>query len=149
MLVRPLHSLLTGILIALMLTGSGSLAGCATIMSEGGGDRPVNITSDPDGATVYVKRGAQEWQKQPGVTPTVLYLDPSEGGGDYALKLELEGYEPVTAYLSSDIDPWLIGSLALIVVFVIPGLVATGVDFATGAWKKFDEDSLHFDFEQN
>lgn len=140
-----LHSLVTGLLLAVMLAGSGGLVGCATVMSEGGGDRPLHVSSTPEGATVFVKQGMREWVQQPGVTPTTIHLDPVEDD-DYQLRLELEGYEPVTGYIGSDVDPWLFGSVALIVLFVIPGLVATGVDFATGAWKKLDTDHLHFDF---
>lgn len=142
------HSLLTGVLVAILLAGSGSLAGCATIMSEGGGEREVHVTSTPEGASVSYRRGARAWEKHPELTPTVLHLDPAEGDGDYQLRLELEGYEPATAYLDSDLDPWFIGSVALIVVFVIPGVVATGVDLATGAWKKFEDDELHFDLRK-
>ena len=143
-----IHSLVTGLLLAVMLAGSGGLVGCATVMSEGGGDRPLHISSTPDGARVFVKQGMREWQEQPQVTPTTIYLDPVDGGGDYQLRLELEGYEPLTGYIGSDLDPWVFGSVALIVLLVIPGLVATGVDFATGAWKKLDTDHLHFDFPQ-
>jgi|SRR5688572_14371590 len=144
----PLQLILTGLLLVLMLVGSGGLVGCATVMSDGGGDRPLHLTSQPSGAAVYVKRGMQEWQRQPGETPTTIYLDPAAGNGDYQLKLELEGYEPVLGYISSDIDPWVAGSAALIFVFVVPGLIATGVDVATGAWKKLDQEQMHFEFPQ-
>ena len=140
-----IHCFVTGLLTAILLAGSGGLAGCATIMSEGGGDRPVTISTNPPGATIFVKHGASDWQQQPGVTPTEIRLDPTEDS-DYQLRLELEGYEPIFAYVGTEVDPWLIGSIALIVVFVIPGVVATAVDFATGAWKKLDEDHLYFDF---
>jgi hypothetical protein len=138
-----LHSLLTGFLIAVMVTGS---VGCATIMSDGGGDRPLRITTTPEGATVYVKRGMSDWQQQPGVTPTTIMLDPVDG--DYQLKLELEGYEPILGYVDTDVDPWLFGSMALVILFVIPGVVATAIDFATGAWKKLDEEQMHFNFKK-
>ena len=143
MLVGSLRHVVTGLLIAVLSLGGG---GCATIMSEGGGDRPLHVSSEPAGATVYLKRGGADWQRQPGLTPTTLYLDPSSSSANYQLKLELDGYEPALGYVNSDVDPWLFGSMALVLLFVIPGLVATGVDFATGAWKKLDTDSLHFDF---
>ena len=114
-------------------------------MSDGGGDRDLRITSTPAGATVYVKRGMADWQAQPDVTPTVIRLDPVKG--DYQLKLELEGYEPILGHVDTDIDPWLIGSVALVIVFVIPGVVATAIDFGTGAWKKLDEEEMHFNFK--
>ena len=139
-----LHSLLTGMLVALTLAGS---VGCATIMSDGGGDRPLLVTSTPDGAKVYVKRGAADWKEQPGVTPTTIMLDPVKG--DYQLKLELDGYEPILGHINTTVDPWLIGSVALVIVFVIPGVVATAIDFATGAWKKLDEEEIHFNFKED
>lgn len=150
MIQRQLRSsvraFLTGMLTAVLLAGSGSLVGCATIMSDGGEERPLLVTSTPEGATVYVKRGMADWKQQPGVTPTTIMLNPVEGGGEYDLRLELEGYEPVHGHIGSDIDPWLFGSMALVIVFVIPGIVATGIDLATDAWKKLDEDEIHFNF---
>ncbi len=137
---------LTGLLAGLILVGSGGLVGCATVVSDGGGERPLMVTSEPAGAAVYTKRGMEDWRKHPGVTPTTIHLDPAKGNGDYQLKLELGGYEPLLAHISSDVDPWLFGSMALTLVFVVPGLVATGVDFATGAWKKLDHESMHLHF---
>ncbi len=145
MISSPLRLVLAGFLCGLMTIGT---TGCATIMSDGGGDRPVHITTEPSGASIFVKRGMQDWKQMPGETPTTIYLDPAKGSGQYQLKLELDGYEPITSYIDSEIDPWVIGSVALIVVFVIPGVIATAVDFATGAWKKFEYDEMHFNFNE-
>lgn len=36
-------------------------------------------------------------------------------------------------------DPLLLGDAGLLIVFVVPGLVAFGVDLATGAWRRLHE----------
>src|SRR5262249_14182030 len=41
--------------------------------------------------------------------------------------------------MSYDPSAWLIGDGALLFVFVIPGLVAFGVDFGTGAWRQLHD----------
>lgn len=136
---NALHFVLLGLLSTLLAIGT---AGCATIMSDGGDERPLTVTSDPKGATVYVRQGAADWQQQ-GTTPATVYLDPTSGGGGHVVKVELDGYEAATAYIGTEIDPWFFGSIGLVVLFVIPGLVATGVDLATGAWKKLGREHLH------
>jgi hypothetical protein len=134
---------LIGLLSSLLAIGA---AGCATIFSDGGDDRPLTVSSDPRGATVYVRQGSANWQAQGGTTPTTVYLDPT-GGADYSVKVELDGYEAVTAHIGTKVDPWFFGSIGLVVLFVIPGLVATGVDLATGAWKKLGRDHLHVELK--
>lgn len=141
---NPLFFVLTGLLCSVLALGT---VGCATIMSDGGDDRPLTISSNPSGGTVYVRQGAADWQKQGGETPTTVFLDPTSGGADYSVKVELDGYEPATAYVGTEVDPWFFGSLGLIILFVIPGLVATGVDLATGAWKKLGRDHLHVELQ--
>ena len=134
---------LMGVLCGVLAIGTG---GCATIMSEGGEERALTISSSPDGASVYVRQGGADWQKQASSTPTTIYLDPSSQA-DYSVKVELDGYKPATTFVGTEVDPWFFGSLGLILLFVIPGLVATGVDLATGAWKKLSRDHLHVDLE--
>lgn len=141
---NALHCVLLGFLSTLLSIGT---VGCATIMSDGGEERPLTVSSDPSGASVYARQGAADWQKQGGETPTTIYLDPTGGGADYSVKVELEGYEAATAYIGTEVDPWFFGSLGLLFLFVIPGLVATGVDLATGAWKKLGRDHLHVELQ--
>ena len=37
-------------------------------------------------------------------------------------------------------DPWLLGDTALLIPFIIPGVIAFGVDFGTGAWRDLDDE---------
>jgi hypothetical protein len=45
---------------------------------------------------------------------------------------------PVLVDMQYNPDPWLIGDAALLLVFIVPGVVALGVDFGTGAWRDLD-----------
>ncbi len=46
---------------------------------------------------------------------------------------------PIDQELQYYPDAWLIGDCVLLLVFVIPGLIALGVDFGTGAWRNYDQ----------
>ena len=41
--------------------------------------------------------------------------------------------------MTYDLDPWLIGDAGLLIFYVIPGLIALGVDFATGGWRNLHD----------
>lgn len=43
---------------------------------------------------------------------------------------------------SSDVCPWMIADVGLLFLGVIPGVVALGVDFATGAWHHPSHDGV-------
>ena len=102
----------------LALAAAGTLTGCATIVQ--GTDQRINVNSSPEGATVSV-RG-----EQMGVTPTTLNL---KRGRDYALLIELDGYDPITVNLDKEFDfaPAALGNLFS---WGILGLV---VDISNGA----------------
>ena len=46
---------------------------------------------------------------------------------------------PIMVDLSYKIDPWLIGDAGLLILFVVPGAVALGVDFGMGTWQLLDD----------
>jgi hypothetical protein len=47
--------------------------------------------------------------------------------------------ELLPAKMTYDPDLWLIGDAAWFLLGIIPGLIAGGIDFATGAWRNLDE----------
>lgn len=131
-----LRSLLVGFLSAALLLNT---IGCATIIS-GDGPRTVEVSSTPAGATVFVRQSG-DWTRHSDPTPTTVRVDAHDG--PVGIRLELDGYESTSTSIGTSVDPWFFGSLGLIVLFVVPGLVATGIDLYTGAWKKVETDSYH------
>lgn len=43
-----------------------------------------------------------------------------------------------------DVCPWLAADFALLLAGVVPGVIALGVDFGTGAWRHEDYGASHF-----
>jgi hypothetical protein len=50
-------------------------------------------------------------------------------GENYSTKIEVP-YEP---------DPWIVGDCLLLIIFLIPGLIALGVDAASGSWRAYEK----------
>jgi len=103
-----------------------SLSGCfATVFK--GRNSSVEMTSVPDGATVYVD-GVPAGQ-----TPVKVRLKSSTS---HTVEFKKDGYKPVTKQISSGIGPgWVILDVAF-------GLVPVVVDAATGAWYSLDDDHV-------
>lgn len=111
----------------LALAAAGTLTGCATIVQ--GTDQRINVTSEPEGATVTVR--GQEM----GVTPTTLNLKRSR---DYEVLIELDGYDAITVNLDKEFDfaPAALGNLFS---WGILGLV---VDISNGAAYELSPDFI-------
>lgn len=48
----------------------------------------------------------------------------------------------VPVQLEYDPSPWLLADAGLLVIYIVPGLVALGVDFFTGCWRHFSEPAV-------
>ena len=109
------------------------VSGCASIVSKS--RYPVNINSNPTGASVTIKN---KWghDLQRVTTPSVVMLDAGDGffsRARYQIQFEKEGYQPMTAFLSADLSGWYWGNL------IFGGLLGMLiVDPATGAMWKLD-----------
>lgn len=77
------------------------------------------------------------------------YKGVSYNSGD-SVTIHKEFKEPYILYgknknlkaeIPSDVNAWLIGDCALLLFFFIPGLIALGVDFGTGAWREYNLDA--------
>ena len=42
------------------------------------------------------------------------------------------------------VDPWVIADTCLLFLGILPGVIALGVDFGTGAWRKLDNPQVVF-----
>ena len=110
MVVRSIISLLAAILAA--------LSGCTLIVQ--GTSQTVTFNSEPQGASFTVAG-------QTAVTPATLDL-PKD---DYQIAFRHEGYEDAQYELRRGVSNWFIGSCVM-------GVVAAGIDFASGAYKEFE-----------
>ena len=48
-----------------------------------------------------------------------------------------------------DVCPWLWGDAGLLLLGIVPGVLAFGVDFGTGAWRHLDDDQFETQFEHD
>ena len=98
--------------------------GCATMFA--GAAQTVRISTHPAGGSVFY----QGVKLRDGDTLSVnkQFETPS---------FYLDADHPFTKVdMTYDPSAWLIADGALLFVFVLPGLVALGVDFGTGAWRQ-------------
>ena len=98
-------------ILACVLAAPLFVTGCASIVD--GGDKSVQINSNPEGAkvTVFDKTG-REVESQ--TTPTRMSLSRAHGflsGEDYKLVFELPGYYPYETHVKSTIDGWYFGNI--------------------------------------
>jgi hypothetical protein len=85
----------------------------------------VKFTSEPEGATVSVAG-------QTGTTPVTLEI-PKD---DYQVTFKRAGFEDQSVDLRRKMSAWFIGSIAM-------GVVASAIDFASGAWKEFESTEIN------
>ncbi len=104
-----------------------SLSGCATLMTEK--TQTVRLTTDPPGRIVF-------------------YQDRQIRDGEYvkvhrefrAPAFEIrEGERTARAAMAYTAEPWIIGDAGLLLFFIVPGVVAGGLDVGTGAWRKLSD----------
>jgi hypothetical protein len=105
--------LVCGCALGLLFAGGG----CATLVTGGGQDQAVRISSNPRGADVYV-------DDQPmGKTPLSLRLSRKD---DHFVRVEKEGYRPYEKQLKSGFNPWMIGNV------LFGGIVGIVIDAVSG-----------------
>jgi hypothetical protein len=124
---RPLKRMLA---LALALGVTNLLGGCATIVH--GRSQTVRVTTDPPGRTIGYQ-GARIADGQ-SVTVRKAFKTPQfEVGSPGSPELVDMRYSP---------SVWIIGDAALALFFLIPGLIAGGIDAGTGAWRYLDDPQL-------
>lgn len=117
--VAPVTS---SILLVCLLLFSITSTGCATIIN--GTDKNVVFVITPSDKTVlYEGREISD-----GDMVTVRKSLSSSNRVNVGTR-----ERPIEMELRRDVDPWFIGSCALILVFFVPGVAAIAVDLITGA----------------
>ena len=108
-------------IVSLVLAALLSLwtSGCATM--SGGLSQMVVVRSHPSGGTVQY-RGRDVFDGQ-SIVVDKLFETPQFHVGTVSVPMQ---YEP---------NPWLVADGVLLFFFIVPGVVAFGVDFGTGAWR--------------
>ena len=102
-------------LLAAILIGCTTIAGCATIVT--GTSTDVSIASEPPDADIEVNGSDR------GTTPATLSLD---SGRSHSLEISLDGYETETIQIQKGTSGWVAGN---ILFGGIPGFI---IDAATG-----------------
>ena len=102
-------------------------SGCSLIVR--GASQVVTIRTNPPGQTVRID-GVEVSDGQ-SITVHKQFEPPMIDVGDPD--------RPIFVPLSYDPDPLLIGDAVFLILYVVPGLVALGVDFGTGCWRDLHE----------
>lgn len=112
-------------ILALFLTVT-VFSGCATLF--GAKTHPLSISSQPDGADVYVNGSRM------GATPLELSLKADKS---YTIEFRKEGFATVSQIVNTKVGAgWVI-------LDILGGLVPVIVDAATGDWKKLDQKAVN------
>ncbi|NML20001.1 PEGA domain-containing protein [Pseudoflavitalea sp. G-6-1-2] len=102
------------------------LNSCATIIS--GSKQAIDISSEPTGAKITIDG------KDFGKTPQLIeFHRKGKNKGDsaskksYAVKLELDGYQPYEINITRKVNGWVFGNI------LIGGIIGVVIDVATGS----------------
>lgn len=121
-------------LMALMLVFSLISTGCATVFK--GGAEPVEFSSNPPGAEVYVD-GLQR-----GTTPVSV---PLESNKTHNVEFRKPGYTTQTSSLSNGVDGgWIV--LDVVPGFLL-GFIPLIVDAITSDWNKLNQKNMNADLQ--
>ncbi|MFO0981039.1 MAG: hypothetical protein U1E76_04690 [Planctomycetota bacterium] len=118
---------LRAMLLALATIMQAVAPGCATIFR--GTSQPVRVATHPTGGSVL-------YQGMPCRDGQLVSVNKRFETPQFLIPGD---HPPFPVDMAYDPDPWLIGDAALCLLFVIPGLVAFGVDFATGSWRNLHD----------
>ena len=119
-----------GLYAVLAIAASIQTFGCAAIFR--GTSQTVTVVTDPPGRTVYYR--GMEVDDGERITIRKEFRTPEFGVDDSRI--------PLTTPMSYDPDVWLVGDMGWFLLGGIPGIIAFGVDFGTGAWRQLDDRQL-------
>jgi len=116
------------LLILCVALSASVFAGCATIIS--GSTQDISVTSVPSGATVTAEPGGMK-----ATTPGVLVLNRK--AGPYKVTFTLDGHDPYSVMLTTDMNGWVWGNL------ILGGIIGLVVDMSTGASIKLTPEEVN------
>lgn len=116
----------TNFILSMFTLGLLVYTSCATIVASGPDNVPVS--TNPNGARVYVDGNLV------GQTPTTISLNRKSEG---IIRLELDGYEPVTIDRDKVLNGWFLGNV------ILGGLVGVAIDLITSNQGKYSEQAVY------
>jgi hypothetical protein len=128
---KPLHLLILrrlGCVAPAVLTLP--LLGCATMFS--GTTQTVTVVTQPPGKSVYYN--GVEIKDGERVTIQKRFQTPQFNIGG--------SRRPILVDMTYNPDPLIIGDGVLLIFWLVPGLIAGGVDAGTGAWRQLDDQQI-------
>lgn len=111
---------------AILLASALGLTGCSTIMT--GTSQPFTVNSNVPKAKVWVDGGY--------VGEAPIVLSELSTKKDHVIRIEAEGYNPVTEVIKREASGWVWGNIFL------GGIIGLGVDMATGGLYIFEKDNI-------
>ncbi len=118
------------ILLAILCGPLAFSSGCASIFD--GTHESVRVQTRPGGHVVYYLGEPVSDGEKIRVSKKFGSSEFRIGSAESAETVRL-GYSPA---------PWLLGDAGLLLFGVVPGLVALGIDAATGAWRNLDDEQV-------
>lgn len=124
---RYFHKTIALLIMAAIL---GQSAGCALLVNQQ--KQTIRISTTPPGRTVYIKGTTAKDGEYVTLTKAFDVAEANVGSPT----------RPTSTDLKFNPDVWLLGDAALLLVFVLPGLIALGVDYGTGAWRTYEDPQI-------
>ena len=116
--------------LAAAAAGAILVTGCSSMMS--GTTQEIQVNSNPAGATVFLgsvaKDGSVINKVAAGVTPLKVRISRKDG----AIVVEKAGYTGVNLPMTTKMNPWMWGNIAL------TSPLSTSIDTSTGAANQYD-----------
>lgn len=112
-------------LLGVVAAATLGLTGCASIVD--GNSQSVSLSSNPEGATVYLNGNA--------IGKTPVTITTKRKGSSQPLRFTKEGYKDVEVQLISTVNPWFFGNI------VTGGLLGSTTDGLSGAAFKYEPGS--------
>lgn len=125
--LQKLGRVLSAMMIIVLLTPTW---GCALIVSQR--KQTVRVNTTPPGRTVTIDGTAVKDGQSFTIKKDFKAAEANIGSANRPTNVELK-YNP---------DVWLVGDAALLLFFVLPGLIALGVDFGSGAWRAYQDPQI-------
>lgn len=128
------------ILLAALAITVALIGGCASIVG-GGSTQQINISSNPEGASIW--QGKLKGKEVVGLVDTGLRTPANITipRKNVVIVLKKESHQDTNVVLKQNINGWFFGNI------IIGGLLGSSIDISTGASMKFDPDNIFVELQ--